>query len=302
VSLGLGLLYFYDKLKDKLNFSLNHAFYGGNYSSSLNDFLSNHEHLIKLVDEYSPETFAQDIENFPVCWFEKASEIGPRALGGRSILSSATTLSSKNALNKIKKREFWRPVAPIILLEEFSKWFLDIEESPFMLRTFEVAPEMAEKIPAVLHYNHSARVQTINSSHSLHKILSDYFKITGIPILCNTSLNDKNEPIIENYDELLRFSLKKKIPVIYVEGKRIELKLSLDYEKGLETSRWASVYFTLNDSTKFDYSHIDPEIIDFYVNHRYIFKDLDDNLTDKSIEIISKKYTEMLLLHENLPS
>jgi carbamoyltransferase len=158
-----------------------------------------------------------------IAWFMGSSEYGPRALGARSILADPRNFNNKEIINfAIKKREWFRPVAPVVLEEESYKWFDFDGNSPFMLYTAKVL--QPEKIPAVTHVDGTARLQTINeqTNKEYYKLIKSFFNITGVPILINTSLNSDGEPILETEDEALTFfETNKHIDALVLNGKII---------------------------------------------------------------------------------
>jgi carbamoyltransferase len=131
-------------------------------------------------------------------WFQGRMEFGPRALGSRSILASPIEPSMQQKLNFIKDREDFRPVAPVVLEEEWTRWFSGRDVSPFMLFIYEVLPEAAGRIPAVTHVDGTARVQTVNRSQHprLYDLLKAFQRRTGVPVLVNTSFNTVGRPIV----------------------------------------------------------------------------------------------------------
>lgn len=131
-------------------------------------------------------------ENEPVVVLHGRAELGPRALGNRSILSPATDLSMKATLNKIKGREHYRPVAPLCLQEHAATVFRPGGTDPYMLFEHDIRTEWADRVPAVAHLDGSARLQTITADTPgtvAGRILTEYHRLTGIPVLCNTSAN-----------------------------------------------------------------------------------------------------------------
>lgn len=135
-----------------------------------------------------------------VGWFQGASEIGPRALGNRSILCAPFPKEMKDILNlKIKHRENFRPFAPAILEEEVTKYFKINEASPYMLRVPVCTDFAKDKIPATLHIDYTGRVQTVNKNDNekFYNLLQEFKNITDVPVILNTSFNDNNEPIVE---------------------------------------------------------------------------------------------------------
>ena len=141
-------------------------------------------------------------------WFQGGGELGPRALGHRSILCDATFPDAKDRLNlKIKKRESFRPFAPVILAEDANTLFkMDgtTSESPFMLRVVPFREEFAKRFPAVAHVDGTGRLQTVDAGQELlKKLLQTYKKRTGFSLLLNTSLNIAGEPLAETPEDAI---------------------------------------------------------------------------------------------------
>lgn len=135
-----------------------------------------------------------------VGWFQGRSEFGPRALGNRSILADPRKALMKDILNnRVKHRQPFRPFAPIMLAERAKEIFEGDEDSPFMLIAKRVRPEWRDKIPAIVHVDGTARVQTVRqkTNPTLYALLKEFEAITGVPVLVNTSFNVKGEPIVE---------------------------------------------------------------------------------------------------------
>lgn len=149
----------------------------------------------------------------PIVWYDGQSESGPRALGHRSIIADPRSIRNKDLINLYKQRQWWRPVAPIILEDFLEEWFENAYPSPYMLNNFVIRQEKKELVPAILHLDLTARVQTINqeSDEALYHVIQNFYERTGIPIVCNTSLNDRGEPIIETVEQAFNFALRKKL-------------------------------------------------------------------------------------------
>ena len=130
-------------------------------------------------------------ENEAVVTLYGRSEIGPRALGHRSLLMSPVTRQAKSFLNMVKKREDWRPVAPICLYEDAYKAFKLVKADRFMLYDHVIKNEWKEKIPAIVHIDDTARVQVVTKQDSafVNEVLEGFKSISGFGILCNTSAN-----------------------------------------------------------------------------------------------------------------
>lgn len=133
------------------------------------------------------------------------AEYGPRALGNRSILADPRDPNIKDKVNLIKKREQFRPFAPVIMEDFASDWFDMNFTSPYM--QYAVKCLKPDLIPSVVHKDGTSRVQTVNSNQNpgLYKVLSEWNKITGVPILLNTSLNIKGQPLLNDYNDILNW-------------------------------------------------------------------------------------------------
>ncbi len=158
-----------------------------------------------------------------VGWFEGGSELGPRALGQRSILCDPRPPDAKARLNdRVKHREAFRPFAPAILAEQVPTWFdvgPDWGESPHMLRVAAFHPAQAARVPAVVHVDGTGRVQTVTAADGrLHALLTRFEARTGVPILLNTSFNVAGEPIVETPEDALWALLAVDLDAVVIEG------------------------------------------------------------------------------------
>jgi carbamoyltransferase len=146
-------------------------------------------------------------DNRIVACFHGRSEMGPRALGNRSILMSPLIAENKDILNRdVKHREAFRPFAPAIL-EEFRRDYFEIDRSsPYMLLVPPVREEKRNCIPAVTHVDGTGRLQTVNRESNPHfySLLEKFHQKTGVPVLLNTSFNVANEPIVESPEDAIR--------------------------------------------------------------------------------------------------
>jgi carbamoyltransferase len=133
-----------------------------------------------------------------VAWFQGRLEYGPRALGNRSILADPRPLDMKDRLNRMKAREWFRPFAPAVLEDKAREWFAKIEHSPFMLLVDSALPEKEGRIPAVIHADRTARLQTVRRDVNplFYSMIEEFERLTGIPIVLNTSFNVAGEPIV----------------------------------------------------------------------------------------------------------
>jgi len=225
ISLGMALYYFYKKVGSQIFFEFENAYYG-EADNVIKKFIERNQDYIEEIEKYDLDKVVEDITLEPIVWFNAHAEIGPRALGNRSILADPRNFETKATLNKIKQRQWWRPVAPIVLEEKAKYWFENSYPTKYMLHTFQVYNDKKKLVPAISHTDGSARVQTINKKENsvLYQLVKSFDKKTGIPIICNTSLNDKGEPIINTLDEMINFALRKKINIVYANGLRLKLK------------------------------------------------------------------------------
>jgi len=144
-----------------------------------------------------------------VGWYQGKMEWGPRALGNRSILADPRKSEMKDILNKkIKHRESFRPFAPSILEEHASNYFEINKSSPYMLMVVKV--KQPEKIPAVTHVDGTARLQTVSKNSNLlyYELITEFFKITGVPVIINTSMNVMGEPIVNTPQQAYQMIVK----------------------------------------------------------------------------------------------
>jgi carbamoyltransferase len=134
-----------------------------------------------------------------VAWFQGRSEFGPRALGHRSLLADPRRPENLDKLNDIKGREAFRPVAPMVLAERASEIFAGALPSPYMLFTHDVRPEWRDRIPAVVHVDGSARIQTVDREAEplVARMLERFEALTGVPVVVNTSLNTAGRPMVD---------------------------------------------------------------------------------------------------------
>jgi predicted NodU family carbamoyl transferase len=177
--------------------------------------------------------------NLIIGWVNGKYEIGPRALGNRSILAAPFQESTRVRLNEIKQREQFRPIAPVCLEEEAAKWFGCYHASPFMLYTHRVR---TDALAAVTHVNGTARIQTVSAvtNRNLYELLIAFKARTGYGVLCNTSLNFKERGFINQTSDLSAYAVKHKMDGFVVDGRSYLLKSSRTYQTYLRTHDMAA--------------------------------------------------------------
>lgn len=226
LSIGAALYGYFSNVNTKptkkQNWQARNVYLGKEYSKKeITETLSNSPFHFEFIGE-DTDLIANKIYqgNVIACWRQRA-EIGPRALGHRSILASPFLSSTKDHINlNIKARETFRPLAPIVILEKSETYFKMSEESPYMLGVYDVREKYKDKLSTITHIDGTARTQTIRKEDEpfIHKLLCSFETLSGFPILTNTSLNGKDEPIVESPLDALNFFGNSNINYLYLDG------------------------------------------------------------------------------------
>jgi hydroxymethyl cephem carbamoyltransferase len=193
--------------------------------------------LYQADDEMIADMLANDLI---LGWVNGKYEIGPRALGNRSILAAPFRESTRTRLNEIKQREQFRPIAPVCLEEDPARWFGCDDASPHMLYTYSAR---TDALAAVTHVNKTARIQTVSSTtnRSLYTLLIAFKARTGYGVLCNTSLNFKGRGFINKIDDLSSYIIKHDLDGFVVEGRSYIVKSSTRYQEYLRRRKAIAV-------------------------------------------------------------
>lgn len=220
-SFGSALYFYHHKLKKDRNFQFKHTYWGPEYSNvQIEKVLLDSNLTYHKSNNIAQET-AQQIANEKIIgWFQGRMEAGPRALGNRSITVSPLKAEMKDRLNeRVKRREYFRPFAPSILEERVSDFFEMPKNtnSPYMILSGKVKEEKRKIIPAVTHADNTARVHTVNSNDNLKywNLINEFGKITGVPVLLNTSFNE-NEPIVCTPTEAVECFLRTDFDILSI--------------------------------------------------------------------------------------
>ena len=179
---------------------------------------------VKKVDFFKPENLEKYVaktlnQQKIIGWFQGGAEFGPRALGNRSILTAPFPKEMKDILNsRVKFREEFRPFAPSILSEFANEYFEINQSSPHMLIAVNVKTKKISEIPAVVHIDNSARVQTVDKSNNpkFRKLIESFYEETGCPVLLNTSFNVKGQPIVNSPEDAINCFLSTNIDVLAI--------------------------------------------------------------------------------------
>jgi len=166
------------------------------------------------------EAINKILEQEIVAIFQKSSEYGPRALGNRSLLFDPRNKNGKDIVNKIKRREWFRPFAGTVLLDYANDWFDmgTIKESPYMSYAIPVRDEKKNLINSITHVDGTCRVQTLtkDQNKNFYELIQEFYKKTNVPILLNTSFNLAGEPLVETLDDARSTIERSDLKYIYL--------------------------------------------------------------------------------------
>jgi len=155
-----------------------------------------------------------------VSLFQGRAEGGPRALGNRSILFDPRRADGKDFVNRVKRREWFRPFAGSVMEEHANEWFdmAGMQSSPFMMYAVDVRSDKVEKIPAVTHVDNTCRVQTVNLTQNAHyyALIQEFYNLSGVPLLFNTSFNLAGQPLVETVIDALVTLFNSDIEYLYL--------------------------------------------------------------------------------------
>lgn len=209
IAIGCAYYGWLEVLKQRRGFVMDHSYVGKPYTekdvaTELQKFLVRIQVEAKRSENVCRDTAKLLADQKVIGWFQDRSEFGPRALGNRSLIADPRKPEMKDILNsRVKHRQAFRPFAPIVLAERMKEIFEGDEDSPFMLIAKPVRPEWRDKIPAIVHVDGTARVQTVREATNpmLYRLLKEFEALTGVPVLINTSFNIKGEPIVETPED-----------------------------------------------------------------------------------------------------
>ncbi len=199
-ALGAAMLMYRETVGIKTDIKFQHAFYGPEFGDGeIREALERTRMgNFRPMDDPAEETAALLAKGRIVGWFQGRMEIGPRALGGRSILADPRDPALAARVNALKGREPWRPLAPSVAIEDAPRYFDRWCESPFMLIAFAANDAAKAEIPGVIHVDGSVRAQTVTASAQpeFHALISAFRRLTGVGAVLNTSFNVGQEPIV----------------------------------------------------------------------------------------------------------
>lgn len=216
-SIGAAFYIYNQLLKKPKTFMLEHVYLGPEYSDTdYRSALEKNNLIWRRSENIFEETARLLSEGNIVGWFQGRMEGGPRALGNRSMLADPRKSSMQEKINlRIKNREYFRPFAPSILEEHVDDYFFRKTSTPYMIVVSDVKEDKKTRIPAVVHADGTARPQVVCKKTNLryHKLISEFYQITGVPVLLNTSFNE-SEPIVCSPDDAINCYLRVGLDVL----------------------------------------------------------------------------------------
>jgi carbamoyltransferase len=221
LALGAALYVAHSMLGQRENQPLKDAYLGGQYDDrEIAKALSDRDVSSKRLDraELLSQTAKELAAGKVVGWFQGRSEWGPRALGNRSIFCHPGYPGMKDILNaRIKRREAFRPFAPLVKADRQSDIFEHGYPSPFMLHVYKIRLDWRQRLSAVNHVDNTGRLQTLARSENplVYDLVTEFERLTGIPVLLNTSFNE-NEPVVERPAEAIDCYLRTKMDVLVI--------------------------------------------------------------------------------------
>ena len=183
-----------------------HAYLGPDYTpQEIRNALEKADLPYEHRKDIARETAERVADGQIVCWFQGPLEFGPRALGSRSVLADPRSRTVKERANVLKGRQWWRPFGPSILEGREADYFEPGFSSPFMLFTVPVRKDKWDEIPAVLHLDQTTRPQSVRKDENprYHEMISEFEKLTGVPMVLNTSFNTAFEPIVNSPEDAI---------------------------------------------------------------------------------------------------
>jgi len=158
-------------------------------------------------------------------WFHGRAELGPRALGHRSILASPCSIEIRDEVNRRKGREAWRPLAPSVLEERAGDWFANPCPSPFMVLSFRVLDRQRHRVRGIVHADGTARVHTVRRQVDprFYELIAEHERLTGVPMVLDTSFNLRGEPIVNTPAEALDTARRMQLRYLVLEDFLVEL-------------------------------------------------------------------------------
>ncbi len=219
-ALGAALWVWHEQLGRPRGWVMDHAFWGPGYREREQaDALRTAGLPVRKVADPEAEAARRLAQGKVVGWFQGRAEVGPRALGARSILADPRRAEMKDVVNaRVKRREGFRPFAPSVLHERGREYFERYYPTPFMLLVLPVRPDKRELIPAVTHVDGTGRLQSVTPQFNpgFYRLISEFDRLTGVPVVLNTSFNLRGEPIVHRPEHAVSDFLASEMDALFL--------------------------------------------------------------------------------------
>ncbi len=212
-------------MRQPRTYVFDHAYFGptieeASIESTISQMISPDKEVgYEKVDDPSALAAKMLSEGKIIGWIQDRMEMGPRALGNRSILADPRTSEMKDLVNaRVKFREGFRPFAPSVLEDKTGEWFVSNYPSPYMILVYDVLPDKKALIPAVTHVDGTGRVQSVSKQHNpkYYRLIEEFEKITGVPVVLNTSFNIRGQPIVHEPDQAIECFLTTGMDALFL--------------------------------------------------------------------------------------
>ena len=225
-ALGAASWVWHEHLGKPRAWAMEHAFWGPSWTEKESAAaLAARDLEIRRVGDPEAEAAERIADGKVVGWFQGRSEIGPRALGARSILADPRRAEMRDVVNsRVKRREGFRPFAPSVLHERGAEYFERYAFNPFMLLVLPVRPDKRSVIPAVTHVDGTGRMQSVTAAFNpaYHRLISEFDRRTGVPVVLNTSFNIRGEPMVNRPEEAVEDFLRSEMDCLFLGNLMVE--------------------------------------------------------------------------------
>lgn len=227
-AIGLAKLVYYKNSRSNTKHKLNTLYLGPSTSIDYSTINTLDTSKFKVCDKTDTDIANMLKDGNIVSYYHGRSEAGPRALGNRSILYTPLDPNGKDYVNIVKGREWFRPFAGSMLVEHFKDWFetYGMDESPFMMYAMDFKDNKKDLVPSITHVDGTCRIQTVSKdqNNNYYNLINEFYKLTGVPILFNTSFNLAGEPLVETVEDAIKTLEESNLKFLYLPdlGKLVE--------------------------------------------------------------------------------
>lgn len=219
-AIGLAKYVWYNQSESKVKTPLTTLYLGPEESIDYSSLINLDETKYKKTEVTDSDVAQLLKDQNIIAYYQGRSEAGPRALGNRSILYTPLDTNGKDNVNVVKGREWFRPFAGSMLQEHFQDWFktYGMEETPYMMYAMDFKDEKKDLVPSITHVDGTCRIQTVKEEQNknFYNLINEFYKLTNVPILFNTSFNLAGDPLVETVDDAIDALDRSKIKFLYL--------------------------------------------------------------------------------------